>query len=115
MHKVSDDEKFLFDLQGFLILRGAIHRELIEALDRAIVANEAIDHDESWADGLPVVTAKHFIKDTNIEHQIRLNGLLRLDPIFDQLIAHPALMPYLTEFMGEPQLLNTWSISKYAG
>ena len=112
---VTDDEKFLFDLQGYLILHGAIDRDLIQAIDRAVVENEAIDHDESWADGLPVVTAGHFIKDTWVEHQIRLNGLPRLDPVFDELIAHPALMPYLTEFIGEPQLVNTWSISKYEG
>ena len=115
MHGVSDEEKFLFDIQGFLILRGVIDRPLVEGLDRAVVENEAIDHDESWADGLPVVSAQHFIKDTNVEHQVRLNGLPRLDPVFDQLIAHPAIFPYLKEFMGEPQLVNTWSISKYAG
>ena len=115
LKQVSDEEKFLFDIQGFLILRGAIDRDLIGALDQAVVENEALDHDESWADGLPVVTAQHFIKDTNVEHQVRLNGLPRLDPIFDQLIAHPAILPYLREFIGEPQLVNTWSISKYEG
>ena len=56
MNQVIDAEKFLFDIQGFLILRGAIDSNLVEALD----------HDESWADNLPVVTAQHFIKDTNI-------------------------------------------------
>ena len=64
MREVTDEEKFLFDIQGFLILRAAIARDLIDALDRAVVENEAFDHDESWADGLPVVTAQHFIKDT---------------------------------------------------
>ena len=115
MREVTYEEKFLFDIQGFLILRGAIDRGLVEALDQAVVANEAKDHDESWADGLPVVAGKHFIKDLNIENQVRLNGLPRLDPIFDPLIAHPAILPYLKEFMGEPQLVNTWSISKYEG
>jgi hypothetical protein len=115
MYEVTNEEKFLFDIQGFLILRGVIDRSLVEALDRAVVENEAVDHDERWADGLPIVTAGHFIKDTNVENQVRLNGLPRLDPIFDQLIAHPAILPYLKEFIGEPQLVNTWSISKYAG
>ena len=94
MHKVTNEEKFLFDIQGFLILRGATDSNLVEALDRAVVENEALDHDESWADNLPVVTAQHFIKDTNIAHQVRLNGLPRLNPVFDRLIshwAHPAL------------------------
>ena len=113
--KVTGAEKFLFDIQGFLILRGAIDRDLIEALDRAVVENEAIDHDESWADGLPAVAHRHFIKDTDVEHQVRLNGLPRIDPVFDCLIAHPTILPYLEEFMGEPQLVNTWSISKYEG
>ena len=115
MHEVTDEEIFLFDLQGYLILRGAIERDLVEALDRAVVENEAIDHDESWAEGLPVVSGQHFTKDTNVDHQVRLNGLPRIDPVFDGLIAHSAILPYLKAFMGEPQLVNTWSISKYAG
>ena len=102
MNQVTDTEKFLFDIQGYLILRGAIDGDLIDALDFAVVQNEAFDHDESWADGLPIVTAQHFIKDNNIEHQVRLNGLPRLDPIFDQLIGHPSILPYLKEFIGDP-------------
>lgn len=44
---VTDDGIFLFDLQGFLVLRGVVEPELIEALDRAVVENEAVEHDES--------------------------------------------------------------------
>ncbi len=115
MHTVADEEKFLFDVQGFLILRGAIEPELVRALDQAVVANEAMEHDESWAEGLPVVNTPHFTKDTHIEHQVSLFGLPRLDPVFDRLIAHPSYLPYLKEFMGEPQLVNAWAISKYEG
>ena len=63
MTEVTDDEKFLFDIQGFLILRGAIEQGLVSALDRAVVENETKDHDESWAEGLPTTTAEHFTKD----------------------------------------------------
>lgn len=112
---VTDEERFLFDIQGFLVLRSAIEPDLVAALDTAVVANEAKDHDERWAENLPVVHGQHFTKDTHIESQIRLNGLPRLDPVFDQLIAHPSYLPYLKAFMGEPQLVNTWSISKYEG
>ena len=92
MHEVSEEQRFLFDLQGFLILRGAIDRELIAKLDDAAVENEAKEHDESWSEGIPVVNGQHFTKDTNVDCQLRLNGLPRLDPIFDQLIAHPAII-----------------------
>ena len=86
------------------------------ALDEAVVANEAIEHDDSWAEGLPVVQHRPlFTKDLFLEHQIRLNGLPRLDPVFDRLIAHPGYLPYLEAFMDQPQLVNTWSISKYPG
>ena len=44
-----------------------------------------------------------------------MNGLLRLDPVFDELIDHPRVLPYLEEFVGLPQLINTWSISKFEG
>ena len=116
MPEVTDDERFLFDLQGFLILRSVIEPDLVAALDQAVVANEASEHDDSWAEGLPVVELRPlFTKDLFLEHQIRLNGLPRLDPVFDRLIAHPGYLPYLDEFMDEPQLANTWSISKYPG
>jgi hypothetical protein len=122
MSEVTREEKFLFDIQGFLILRGAIESELVKALDQAVVENEAIEHDESWAEGLfdrPLAESfkfgKHLTKDLGPEHHVRLNGLPRLDPIFDGLIAHPSIVPYLREFMDEPQLVNTWSISKYEG
>ena len=114
--QVTDDARFLFDLQGFLILRGAIEPDLVAALDAAVVANEAIEHDDSWAEGLPVVQHRPLAtKDLFLEHQVRLNGLPRLDPVFDRLIAHPGYLPYLEEFMDQPQLINTWSISKYPG
>ena len=62
MHEVTEEERFLFDLQGFLILRAAIDRKLIDALDAAVVENEAKEHDESWAEGIPVVNASTSLK-----------------------------------------------------
>jgi ectoine hydroxylase-related dioxygenase (phytanoyl-CoA dioxygenase family) len=46
---------------------------------------------------------------------IRLNGLLRMSPIFDRCIDYPAVFPYLQNFMPGAQLGNSWSISKDAG
>ena len=44
-----------------------------------------------------------------------MNGLPRLYPAFDRLIAHAGYLPCLREFMAEPQLIYTWSISKCPG
>ena len=35
--------------------------------------------------------------------------------LFDMLIAHPHVLPYLEAFVQEPQLVNTWSLSKSEG
>jgi ectoine hydroxylase-related dioxygenase (phytanoyl-CoA dioxygenase family) len=122
--QVSDEERYHFDLTGFLILRGAIETDLVKALDDAVVANESIDHDESWLETTPEVTLQTLIryygenfqiKDRHAEYQTRLNGLQRLDPAFDSLVAHPRILPYLQTFMKDPQFVNGWSISKYEG
>ena len=33
------------------------------------------------------------------DHYLRMNGLPNLDPIFDRMIAHPRVLPYLQEFI----------------
>jgi hypothetical protein len=47
----------------------------------------------------------------------QLNGLPKIDPtgLFDTLVAHPRVLPYLDAFVGDPQLVNTWSLSKSQG
>ena len=35
--------------------------------------------------------------------------------LFDTLIAHPRVLPYLDAFVEDPQLVNTWSLSKRMG
>ena len=123
MQAVTDEERYHFDLKGFLILRGAIEKELVKALDDAVVANEAIDQDESWLEDIPEITLRTLIRGygekyqikADYGNQIRLNGLQRLDPAFDSLVAHPSILSYLEAFMEDPQFINGWSISKYEG
>lgn len=112
---VSIEDKFLFDLQGFLILRGAIDRDLCAELLRAASRLEAQEFPDEWREKLPPEQRKHRTRDTDIPGQTRLNGLSRLDPVFDEIIAHPAILPYLKEFQGDPQLVNTWCITKSKG
>lgn len=108
---VSIEDRFMFDLQGFLILRGAVDRALCAELLKAVRAAEAKDYADEWREKLPPEQRAHRTKDVS-ETQIRLNGLPRLDPIFDEMIAHPAILPYLEAFQQNPQLVNTWSITK---
>ena len=109
---VSREKRFLFDLQGFLVLQNILSQaECAEYLEFLRYLEPKI-YEDKWMKSVGVGRPTC---ETNRQHQIRLNGLPRLDSVFDQLIAQPKILPYLHEFVGQPQLINTWSISKSRG
>lgn len=116
MCEVSLADKFQFDTQGYVMLRSALSRgecnEFLAATDRLALAT----YDDAWLDH-PLVNGEGdgTLQRLNDATHIRLNGLIRLDPVFDQLIDHPRILPYLRAFMDHPQLINTWSIHKTIG
>lgn len=112
MMDVSIEDRFLFDLQGFLLLRGVLSKAECSAYEKKLRSLEANDYADNWQEALPPGPPGRPTRETHIPHQTRLNGLPRLDEAFDALIAHPRVLPYLRAFVGEPQLINTWSIAK---
>ena len=112
---VSDEQRFLFDLHGCLLLPGVLTASDCATLLATVQRLEAADYDEderlsyTYQGQAPQPTLQI------TPGRTRLNGLLRLDPLFDQLIDHPGVLPYLEAFMQRPQLINTWSISKAQG
>ena len=111
---VTRDERFLFDLQGFLVLRGVLSAEECDTYLQAVRRLEQQDYEDRFLESVPEGMTGKPTKET-FDHQVRLNGLPKLDPTFDALIDHPRIVPILREFMGEPALINTWSISKSNG
>jgi ectoine hydroxylase-related dioxygenase (phytanoyl-CoA dioxygenase family) len=110
---VSDRDRFLFDLQGFLLLEGALSPDEISAYRAAVRRLESRDYDDSWmANHLGPADAKPEPTKHGAPPRLRMNGLLRLDDAFHALIDHPRILPYLEEFMDGPQVINTWSITK---
>ena len=111
------EDRFHFDLSGFLVLRNVLSAEECETIHTVLTDLESRTYADEWIDSAPTFgrTKPRPTCDKSRESQTRLNGLLRLDPIFDALIAHPQVVPYLNAFMGEPQLISTWSISKFQG
>lgn len=95
---VTIEEKCLFDLQGYLLLRNVLTPD---QTGRLLEAARRLERDQP---GKAEELLKH--------DQVRLDGLPQMDPVFDIPIAHPRVLPYLKEFMGRPQLGNTWCISK---
>ena len=115
MSDVSIEDQFLFDLQGFILLRGVLSPDECTALRDALYRLEAQDYPDEWQAALPAGQTGRATREPPGPRQLRLNGLPRLDPIFDPLVAHPRVLPYLNAFVGDPQLINTWSISKDLG
>jgi ectoine hydroxylase-related dioxygenase (phytanoyl-CoA dioxygenase family) len=109
---VSIEERFLFDLQGFLILRGVLSADECACLADRLQALEFQEFADEWQAALAPGVNGRPTREQQVLHQIRYNGLPRLDAAFDRLIDHPGVLPYVQAFVGEPQLINTWSIAK---
>jgi len=115
-HVVTPEEQFLFDLQGFLLLKNVLSPEECGRFLAILEKLEAQPHDDRARQESHNKTGRP--SQPTLEKapgQTRLNGLLRLDPAFDALIAHARIAPYLEAFVESPQLANTWSITKSQG
>lgn len=123
MPVVSAEERFLFDVQGFLLLRNVLSEAECQRYRQALDRLENSEYDDSgWINAAPApyshTMGRALPPDPTRavgKGSVRMNGLLRLDPVFHELIVHPAINYRLREFLGEPLLGNTWSISKTEG
>jgi hypothetical protein len=79
MKDVSIEDRFLFDLQGFLLLRGVLSKAECSAYEKKLRTLEANDYADSWQEALPPGPPGRPTRETHIPHQTRLNGLPRLD------------------------------------
>ena len=98
MLEMTDRERFLFDVQGFLVVPGFLSASEVGRLNEAVDANEhkiVEDTNANIAGSSTLVgTAKRRI----------LNDLVTLDhpwcDPFRDLLAHPKLLPYLNTMLG---------------
>lgn len=107
----TEEEKFIFDLQGFLLIKNVIEVESIQRILDKTRYLEQQNYQDRWRENSEFGDACQPTKQES-PASVRLNGLLRLDSLYDHLFSHPRLQPYLNAFMECPQLINTWSISK---
>ncbi len=125
---VSDEDRFQFETQGFLVLRnvlGADMRAVILArldeletreFDKGHVTHFSMDNPtEARPQPTPGFSMESTTKSRVDDHYLRMNGLPNLDPIFDRMIDHPRVLPYLQEFIAQPQLSFSWYIAKGLG
>ena len=93
---MSDREKYLFDLQGFLVIKNFLDADEIQAFNEAIEANQ--DKRGEHASGLesPELAGTH--------KRGHYAGMLTWDKPwcqpFRDILAHRKLVPYLNTFFG---------------
>jgi hypothetical protein len=77
---ISPEEKFRFDLEGYLVVKNALAPEEVVELNRMADENYSEDYDEKC------VRSRFCIS--------------QWGPPFQSLIDHPSALPYLVEFLG---------------
>lgn len=98
MLEMSAREKFLFDVQGFLVVKGLLTSEEVDQLNRAVDANRDLVHVDSNQN----IGASTTLRGTG--KRMMLSDLLTLpnsscEP-FRSLLAHPRMVPYLNTMLG---------------
>ena len=88
---LSDDERFLFDNQGYLHLRGALTSDEVAAYLRLVEENRDRDVKELNEDP------------SYLSHQLNrpLSRMFDADVRFARLLDHPAVERYLAAFLGQ--------------
>lgn len=99
--EISDLEKFLFDLNGFLVLRGVLSPEEVAAANAAVDAKQGLLHSRD----------KPALRNTKAGSPLDaagprydMGGMLAWEKphcdTFRKMLAHPKLVPYITELCG---------------
>jgi hypothetical protein len=95
---MNDDEKYLFDLHGYLVIRGALSPEEVRS------ANAAIDHHADQIQIGPNDLAHGSRTLQGTTGRGNLGGMLTWEKphcdVFRQMTAHPNLTPYLEDLLG---------------
>ena len=98
MIQLDPQEAYQFDLQGFLILRGALESSLVERLLRELKALEDTPKDQ-LPSHIPVSW-------TPVVNEFRLLNLLEADDVFHELIDHPSIMSRVDALIEAPLRLT---------
>lgn len=87
---MTHEERYLFDLQGFLVIEGVLTAAELAEL------NEAIDRRDPWSELANRPHTEHFN-----ERKLHIGPLLDWGAPFRRLVYHPRVLPYLREVLGD--------------
>jgi ectoine hydroxylase-related dioxygenase (phytanoyl-CoA dioxygenase family) len=96
MHEATPLDDFLFDLNGFLVLKNALSPELLENLNAEF---DQFPKDLAHGDWYKGAQRRDYNQHTGLE----LHQCVEIGPAFEELIDHPSWINLVRHFCGEEQ------------
>ena len=110
---MTPEERYLYDLRGYLVLEQALAPELIDRLNQTIDELENLGDEAGTARG----AARAYVHPDNVYAQVGNGGglgdyycnVLSYGGVFEELIDLPTALPYVEEMIGVPCRLDSAS------
>ncbi len=105
---MTEEQKYLFDLQGFIVLEDVVPQSVIEACNEALDGFEEMSP-EDYPPPLCLGTEK-------TEEELYISNILEGSPVFAPLIDIPEVLDVVADVTGGPWRLNhTYTIYRWGG
>ena len=105
---MTEEQKYVFDLQGYIVLKDVIPQQFIEACNKALDRFEFMDPD-TYPPPLCLGTEK-------TDQELYISNILEGDPSFPDLIGIPEVLDVVEIVTGGPYRLNhTYTIYRRGG
>jgi ectoine hydroxylase-related dioxygenase (phytanoyl-CoA dioxygenase family) len=105
---MNEEERYLFDLQGYLVLRNVISPEHLEQLNAAVARIEAMEESE--------YPGNAHLNNPRTPSHLYITDILEFGEVFHPLIDHAEVLPRVAAMIGGPYRLNhAYLISRWGG
>ena len=105
---MTDEQKYLFDLQGFIVLKGVVPQTVIDSCNEVLDRYEQMPSEE-YPPPLCLGTQR-------TEQELYISNILEADSTFNTLIDIPEVLGVIQGVTGGPYRLNhTYTIYRWGG
>ncbi|MFT5089039.1 MAG: hypothetical protein ACI906_003460 [Candidatus Latescibacterota bacterium] len=105
---MNAEQKYLFDLQGYIVLPGVLSPDLLRSCNEILDYYEDLDEPEYPS---PLCWGQQRTKEN-----LYISNILEADPVFEELIDMPPVLDVVAEVTGGPYRLNhTYTIYRWGG
>ena len=105
---MTEEQTYLFDLQGYVVLKGVVPKHVVAACNNALDRFENVPP-ETFPPPLCLGTQK-------TDQELYISNILEADPAFVPLIDLPEVLPIIARVTGGPYRLNhTYTIYRWGG